>query len=161
MLSRTQHTASRLLTSTSATTAIISSRITTSATPLSSSIRYIHHSAQPLAAAQSAASHSSHSDASTSQHADPRVLKHLNDPNINGWFLGELPGYKGDALPGGASRSHSQVAGLGIAVMTVAVMGCWWIKGPTNSQVWAKEYVLNVEKFKVPDKADLFGEKQQ
>jgi hypothetical protein len=83
------------------------------------------------------------------------------DQEANGWFLGEMPGYKGDALPGGASRFECRVFAIsGIICFFASVYA--FTQGPnTVPSHWAKEYVLNVEKFKVPDKALPFQHQQQ
>jgi hypothetical protein len=73
--------------------------------------------------------------------------------------LGEKPGYKGDLLPGGVTRTQCRWflwgAIISLSYTYYAFSSANYHRVP---QVWAKEYVLNKEKFRVPDKAEPFTE---
>ena len=75
------------------------------------------------------------------------------DQEVNGWFLGELPGYKGDVLPGGASRFECRVYAWSMIISIAAFAYAYTSMPSMYPSHWAKEYVLNVEKFKAPEKA--------
>ena len=79
---------------------------------------------------------------------------------MNGWFVGEAPGYKGDLLPGSDSRFDCALFGAGMVVLHVALWATYTYKPETDPNVWAKEYVLNVERYKVPDCPDPFPAQQ-
>lgn len=124
--------------------------------------RQIHSSLMQRSAA--AASHPATTAAASSHHVSSHDSHghHAEEKEeyneMTGWFLGEKPGYKGDKLPGGTSRQLSRLFLLGYGISLAACVYVINYKPVTSPTVWAKEYVLNVEKFKVPKVADFPSE---
>lgn len=97
--------------------------------------------------------HDPHHPPTTSHGSHGEEAEEYNE--MEGWFLGEKPGYKGDELPGGTSRQLSRVLLFGYVTM---IGGTYWVinnRPETTPTIWAKEYVLNVEKYKAPKVADF------
>ena len=141
---------------------LLASRVPTLSSSSSAPSRLLHRSASVLASTPSPPpSSSSHSSPSSSSHSSSSSSSasshHGDDDDANGWFGGEAPGYKGDELPGGGSRLYSRCFAWSMGLCAVLYWAAMSFKEQTHPQVWAKEYVLNKERFKVPDKADPFA----
>ena len=153
MLPRTRYAASRVL---SAATSTARTSLTPSRLATTHSIhRHLHLSTHPSASPTSTTA--AHAATSHTTHVDPRVAKYLSD-DVNGWFLGEVPGYRGDYLPGGDSRFICTTFLVLMTASAVAFVMAKRYKPEPDLNVWAKEYVLNVERYKVPDCPDPFPE---
>lgn len=103
--------------------------------------------------------HATHPTTHTS-HVNPQVAKYLSD-DVNGWFVGEVPGYKGEVLPGGGSRFYASTFAWLFGLCYVGLAVAVTYKEERDPNVWAKEYVLNVEKYRVPDCPDPFPAAEQ
>ena len=88
------------------------------------------------------------------------MARHLGE-DVNGWFVGEVPGYRGDFLPGAGSRFYASTFFVLMAACYAAFIVAHAYKDKSDPNVWAKEYVLNVEKYRVPDTPDPFPEAEQ
>ena len=141
----------------------VASRISTLASITPSPSSRLLHTSLPASASTSHApspsttSHSlppaSHSSSSSSSH-------HHDEEEANGWFGMERPGYKGDLLPGGGSRASCRFFAWSSIGLVVAYYTLSLFTPSVDPQLWAKEWVLSKEKFRVPDKANPFGERQ-
>lgn len=73
------------------------------------------------------------------------------DGTLNGWFLGEAPGTENqDEMPGGYSKALWRRSMLVFGGLCGLFGYVWYTAPPTDAQIWAKEEVLNKEKFRAP-----------